>query len=325
MVGVSPEMAKAYDLIERVASSDATVLITGESGTGKELVAKAIHARSARAAGPFIAVNCAAMPEHLLESELFGHVKGAFTDARQSRRGLFLKAKGGTLFLDEIGEMPAGMQAKLLRALQERTVRAVGGDLEVSIDARILAATNRDLEHEVAEKRFREDLFYRINVVNIEVPALRMRGRDILTLADHMLLRAQPNERRVVGFTVGAVDALLGHSWPGNVRELQNCIERAVALAEFDHVRVEDLPESTRRRAVVSSVEALDPTELITAAELQQRYVAQVMAAVKGNKTAAARILGCDRRTNLAQHGSIHADRRREWQSKAAAAGADRW
>ena len=263
MVGASPEMAKAYDLVERVASSDTTVLITGESGTGKELVAKAIHARSARSAGPFIAINCAAMPEHLLESELFGHVKGAFTDARQSRQGLFLKATGGTLFLDEIAEMRAGMQAKLLRALQERTVRAVGGDLEVPFNTRILAATNRDLEHEVAEQRFREDLFYRINVVNIEVPALRVRGRDILTLANHMLLRAQPKERRVVGFTVGAADALLAHSWPGNVRELQNCIERAVALAEFDHVRVEDLPESaTRRRAGVSVVDMLDPTEL---------------------------------------------------------------
>jgi two-component system response regulator HydG len=225
-------------------------------------------------------------------------VKGAFTDARQSRQGLFLKATGGTLFLDEIAEMGAGMQAKLLRALQERTVRAVGGDLEVPFNTRILAATNRDLEQEVAEQRFREDLFYRINVVNIEVPALRVRGRDILTLANHMLLRAQPKERRVVGFTVGAADALLAHSWPGNVRELQNCIERAVALAEFDHVRVEDLPESaTRRRAGVSGVDVLDPTDLISAAALRQRYVAHVMSAVKGNKSAAARILRCDRRT----------------------------
>jgi two-component system response regulator HydG len=305
MVGASEQMAKAFALIERVADSDTTVLITGESGTGKELVAKAIHARSARSARPFVAVNCAAMPEHLLESELFGHVKGAFTDARQSRQGLFLKGSGGTLFLDEIGEMPAGMQAKLLRAIQERTVRAVGGDEEVPFDTRILAATNKDLEHEVAEKRFREDLFYRINVVNIEVPALRERGRDVLTLANHMLRRAQPHERRVVGFTVGAADVLLEHSWPGNVRELQNCIERAVVLAEFDHIRIEDLPESvTKRKAVPSGVDGHDPTELITAAELQHRYVAQVMAAVKGNKTLAARILGCDRRTVARQ---VHA------------------
>ncbi len=298
MVGTSPQMAKAYDLITRVAKSDATVLITGESGTGKELAAKAIHARSPRASGPFIAVNCAAMPEQLLESELFGHVKGAFTDARQSRLGLFLKASGGTLFLDEIGEMPAGMQAKLLRALQERTVRAVGGDEEIRFDTRILAATNRDLEREVTEKRFREDLFYRVNVVTVNLPPLRARGRDILALASHLLLRAQPRERRVVGFTPGAAEAMLDYAWPGNVRELQNCIDRAVALAEFDHVRVDDLPSSvSQRKSSVSGVEGYDPTELITAAELQERYIAQVMAAVKGNKTLAAQILGCDRRT----------------------------
>jgi two-component system response regulator HydG len=298
MVGASPQMAKAYGLIERVAGSDTTVLITGESGTGKELVAKAIHSRSPRSANPFVAINCAAMPEHLLESELFGHVKGAFTDARQSRQGLFLKASGGTLFLDEIGEMPIGMQTKLLRAIQERMVRAVGGDAEIPFDTRILASTNRDLEHEIAEKRFREDLYYRINVVNIQVPALRERGRDILALANYVLRRVQPLERRVVGFTVAAADALLAHSWPGNVRELQNCIERAVALAEFDHIRVEDLPESVAKRtAAPSDITGHEPTELITIAELQHRYVAQVMAAVNGNKTMAARILGCDRRT----------------------------
>jgi two-component system response regulator HydG len=298
MVGASPQMAEAYGLIERVAGSDTTVLITGESGTGKELVAKAIHSRSPRSVNPFVAVNCAAMPEQLLESELFGHVKGAFTDAHQSRQGLFLKASGGTLFLDEIGEMPVGMQAKLLRAIQERTVRAVGGDAEMPFDTRIVAATNRDLEHEVVEKRFREDLYYRINVVNIQVPALRERGRDILALANYVLRRVQPLERRVVGFTVAAADALLAHSWPGNVRELQNCIERAVALAEFDHIRVEDLPESVGKRTPApSDVTGHEPTELITIAELQHRYVAQVMAAVNGNKTMAARILGCDRRT----------------------------
>jgi DNA-binding NtrC family response regulator len=298
MVGRSPLMTKTYDLIARVARSDATVLITGESGTGKELVARAIHARSDRASGPFVAVNCAAMPEHLLESELFGHVKGAFTDARQSRRGMLSKASGGTLLLDEIGEMPLGMQTKLLRALQERKIRAVGGDEEISFDARILAATNRDLEEEVTAKRFREDLFYRINVVNVELPALRERGHDILKLAHYMLLRAQPTERRVIGFTPAAADAMLKHSWPGNVRELQNCIERAVALAEFDHIRVHDLPEAMVPRKVdVLDIDAENPVELITAAELERRYIARVMAAVKGNKTLAARILGCHRRT----------------------------
>ena len=298
MIGSSPQMAKAYDLISRVAKSEATVLITGESGTGKELAAKAIHARSQRAAGPFIAINCAAMPEPLLESELFGHVKGAFTDARQSRRGLFLKAAGGTLFLDEIGEMPAGMQAKLLRALQERTVRPVGGDAEIEFDTRIVAATNRDLEHEVAEKRFREDLFYRINVVRVELPPLRARGRDILTLANYLLTRSQPNGQRVVGFTSAVVDAMLSYSWPGNVRELQNCMERAVALAEFDHLRLEDFPEKLRDvKEAPMAIESNDPAELITAAELERRYIAHVVAAVKGNKTLAARVLGLDRRT----------------------------
>jgi two-component system, NtrC family, response regulator AtoC len=298
MVGASPEMARAYDLINRVASSEATVLVTGESGTGKELAARAIHARSSRADGPFIAINCAAMPEPLLESELFGHTKGAFTDARQPRRGVFLKAAGGTLFLDEIGEMPAGMQVKLLRALQERKVRPVGGDDEIEFDARIVAATNRDLDHEVREGRFREDLFYRINVVCVELPPLRARGRDVLTLANHLLARCQPNGQRVVGFTSAVVDALLSYSWPGNVRELQNSLERAVALATFDHLGLEDLPERIRTPKHVAAVpEVGDPQELITAAELERRYIAHVMAIVNGNKTVAARILGLDRRT----------------------------
>ncbi|HTB75194.1 MAG TPA: sigma-54 dependent transcriptional regulator [Polyangiaceae bacterium] len=298
MVGSSPDMARAYDLINRVAGTEATVLVTGESGTGKELVAKAIHARSPRANGPFIAINCAAMPEALLESELFGHLKGAFTDAHQSRQGVFLKATGGTLLLDEIGEMPMGMQVKLLRAIQERRVRPVGGDTEVEFDTRIVAATNRNLEHEVSEGRFREDLFYRINVVCVELPPLRARGRDILTLANHLLARCQPNGQRVIGFTSAVVDALLSYSWPGNVRELQNSLERAIALATFDHLRLEDLPERIRRPTPMAAVtEASDPEELITAAELERRYIAHVMATVKGNKTVAARILGLDRRT----------------------------
>jgi DNA-binding NtrC family response regulator len=298
MVGESPEMIRAFELIDRVANSEATVLVTGESGTGKELAAKAIHARSARAQGPFVAINCAAMPEPLLESELFGHTKGAFTDARQSRPGVFLKATGGTLFLDEIGEMPAGMQVKLLRALQERTVRPVGGDCEVEFDARIVAATNRDLEKEVAEGRFRADLFYRINVVCVDLPPLRARGRDILTLANHLLAGCQPHGQRVIGFTGGVIDAMLSYPWPGNVRELQNTLERAVALALFDHLRLEDLPDRMRNREPEGKEAELgDQEQLITAAELERRYIAHVMATVKGNKTVAARILGLDRRT----------------------------
>ncbi len=275
------------------------MLVTGESGTGKELVAKALHARSARSDGPFVAINCAAMPESLLESELFGHVRGAFTDARVARPGLFVKATGGTLLLDEIGEMPAGMQAKLLRALQERTVRPVGGDQEQPFDARIIAATNRDLETEVEERRFREDLFYRINVVRIHVPPLRARGSDILLLAQHFLERYAAQSRRpVVGMTSAAADKLLSYGWPGNVRELQNCIERAVALAQFDHVGLDDLPEKIRDyKTARIDVESNDPAELLPMEEVERRYIAKVLDAVGGNKTLAAQVLGFDRRT----------------------------
>jgi two-component system response regulator AtoC len=299
MIGASPPMAKVYDLITRVAPSETTVLISGESGAGKELVAKALHTRSSRKSGPFVAINCAAMPESLLESELFGHTKGAFTDARQARQGLFIKASGGTLFLDEIGEMPAGMQAKLLRALQERTVRPVGGDSETPFDTRIVAASNRDLEAEVQAKRFREDLFYRINVVRIGLPPLRDRGRDVLLLAKHLLSRVQATSvQRVVGFKSAVVDTFLSYPWPGNVRELQNCIERAVALAQFDHVGLEDLPEKIRDyKAPRITVESNDPAELLPMDEVERRYILKVLEAVNGNKTVAAKVLGFDRRT----------------------------
>jgi two-component system response regulator HydG len=299
ILGTSPAMKKMYDLVARVAETDTTVLITGESGTGKELVAKAIHTRSPRREGPFVAINCAAMPESLLESELFGHVKGAFTDARTARSGLFIKASRGTLFLDEIGEMPAGMQAKLLRALQERTVRPVGGDQEQPFDARIIAATNRDLETEVEEKRFREDLFYRINVVRIHVPPLRARGSDILLLCQHFLQRYQTGPTpRVVGIKSAAADKLLNYPWPGNVRELQNCIERAVALAQFDQVGVDDLPERVREfKSSRIAIESSDPTELLPMEEVERRYILRVLEAVGGNKTLAAQVLGFDRRT----------------------------
>ncbi len=299
MIGTSGSMEKVYDLISRVAETEATVLITGESGTGKELIARAVHNRSRRGAGPFVAINCAAMPESLLESELFGHVKGAFTDARTSRPGLFVKASGGTLFLDEIGEMPAGMQAKLLRVLQERTVRPVGGDTEVPFDARMIAATNRDLETEVAEKKFREDLFYRINVVRIHVPPLRSRASDVLLLAQHFIERfAAIHRSGVKGLSSAAAERLMAYSWPGNVRELQNCMERAVALARFETLGVDDLPEKLRdykpSRVIVESE---DPAELLPMEEVERRYVLRVLQAVGGNKTLAAEVLGFDRRT----------------------------
>jgi two-component system response regulator AtoC len=298
ILGTSSAMSRMYELVARVAESETTVLITGESGAGKELVAKALHQRSARKEGPFVAVNCAAMPEPLLESELFGHVRGAFTDARTARQGLFIKASKGTLLLDEIGEMPAGMQAKLLRALQERTVRPVGGDQEQPFDARIVAATNRDLETEVAERRFREDLFYRINVVRVHVPPLRARGNDILLLAQHFLRRYQNGSPRVVGIKSGAADRLLSYTWPGNVRELQNCIERAVALAQFDHVGVDDLPDRVREfKGSQIAIESRDPAELLPMEEVERRYILRVLEAVGGNKTLAAQVLGFDRRT----------------------------
>jgi two-component system response regulator HydG len=299
ILGTSSAMKKMYDLVARVAETETTALITGESGTGKELVAKAIHQRSPRKDGPFVAINCAAMPENLLESELFGHVKGAFTDARTARPGLFIKASKGTLLLDEIGEMPAGMQAKLLRALQERTVRPVGGDQEQPFDARIIAATNRDLESEVEEKRFREDLFYRINVVRIHVPPLRARGSDILLLAQSFLQRYQPNgQERVVGIKSAAADKLLSYSWPGNVRELQNCMERCVALAQFDQVGVDDLPDRVRDfKSSRITIESNNPSELLPMDEVERRYILRVLEAVGGNKTLAAQVLGFDRRT----------------------------
>jgi two-component system response regulator HydG len=239
------------------------------------------------------------MPESLLESELFGHVKGAFTDARASRGGLFIKASKGTLFLDEIGEMPAGMQAKLLRALQERTVRPVGGDEEQAFDTRIIAATNRDLETEVEERRFREDLFYRINVVRIHVPPLRARGGDVLVLAQRFLERYAGQSRRpVVGMTSAAADKLTLYPWPGNVRELQNCVERAVALAQFDQIGVDDLPEKIRDyRSSPIGVDSNDPAELLPMEEVERRYIQRVLEAVGGNKTLAAQVLGFDRRT----------------------------
>jgi two-component system response regulator HydG len=307
LVGTSAPMLDVRELVARVAATETTVLVTGESGTGKELVAKALHVASDRRDGPFVAINCAAMPENLLESELFGHVRGAFTDARSTRLGLLVKASRGTLFLDEIAEMPAGMQAKLLRALQERTVRPVGGDQEQPFSARIIAATNRDLEVEVEERRFREDLFYRINVVRIEVPPLRARGGDILLLAQHFLERyAAQSRRSVVGMTADAADRLASYSWPGNVRELQNCIERAVALAQSERIGATDLPSKIgdQRHGVIAS-EPNDPLELLSMEEVERRHIHRVLDAVGGNKTLAAQILGFDRRTLYRKLGRL--------------------
>lgn len=299
LVGHSPSMRGLFDIVKRVADSEASVLITGESGTGKELVARAVHQQSNRCNGPFLAINCAAMPANLLETELFGHVRGAFTDAKSSRLGLFVQADGGTLFLDEMGELPLEMQPKLLRALQERTVRPLGGNSETPFNARIVAATNRDLDSEVEAGRFRADLFYRINVVRLELPPLRHRGSDILLLAQMFLQRfSERSHKSDMRIALSAAERLLAYHWPGNVRELENCIERAVALARFDELTVEDLPEKIRSyradRLIISSE---DPTSLVTVEELERRYIMQVLSMVGGNKSKAAQILGLDRRT----------------------------
>jgi DNA-binding NtrC family response regulator len=309
LLGTSPAMRRVYDLLDRIGDSNATVLVTGETGTGKELVARALHERGRRRTGAFVAVNCAALPEPLLESELFGHVRGAFTDAHAARKGLFLQATGGTLFLDEIAELPLALQAKLLRALQTRKVRPVGGNDEVAFDVRLIVATNRDLESAVEEERFREDLFFRVNVIQVEMPALRVRGGDILLLAQHFVERyAAQAEKRVVGLAPDCAERLLAYVWPGNVRELENCIERAIALTRGETIGVEDLPEKIRgfRRSHVL-VSSDDPSELPPLEEVERRYVLRVMEAVGGNKTLAARVLGMGRKTlyrKLEQYGS---------------------
>jgi two-component system response regulator HydG len=298
IVGQSESMRQMADIVDRVAETDTSVLITGESGTGKELVARALHERSGRR-GPFLAVNCAALPETLLESELFGHARGAFTDARVARQGLFIEAHQGTLLLDEIAEMPLGMQAKMLRALQERKVRPLGTGQEIPFDARIIAATNRNLEAEVEAKRFREDLYYRINVVRIDVPPLRARANDTLVLAQHFLQRAaERGGKPVTRLGKLVAEKLTDYDWPGNVRELENCMERAVALARFDEVTVDDLPEKIRRHQPTEfHLLSSDPLELPSMQQVEERHIRRVLAAVGGNKTLAAKVLKLDRRT----------------------------
>jgi two-component system response regulator HydG len=299
IIGESPAIRKVMELVRQVAATDATVLVTGESGTGKELVARAVHELSPRHEAPFVALSCAAMTPNLLESELFGHVRGAFTDAKRSRPGLFVQAGVGTVFLDEIGEMPLEMQAKLLRVLQERKVRPVGADVEVPFEARLVAATNKDLDSEVEENRFRADLYYRINVVQLEVPPLRAREGDILLLAQHALKgHAERMGKAVVAISPPAAERLMAYDWPGNVRELENCLERAVALTHTTEITIDDLPDKIREHQSSRMVIAGDnPEDMITLAEMERRYVRRVLEAVGGNKTLAARVLGIDRRS----------------------------
>ena len=299
VVGPSRAMQSVFDLLTRLSDSNATVMVSGESGTGKEIVARALHKRSRRSEGPFIAINCAAVPENLLESELFGHVRGAFTDAKTARVGLMTQAHNGTLFLDEIGDMPLGLQPKLLRAIEERVVRPVGGNQDIPFDVRIIVATHRDLETLIESGRFREDLYYRINVVHVTLPPLRARGGDILQLAQVFLDRcAAQAGKDVRGISAQAADKLLAYDWPGNVRELRNAMERAVALTRYDTLAVEDLPDKIRsHQASHVIVAGQDPSELVTLEEVELRYIARVLQVAGGNKSLAAQILGLDRKT----------------------------
>lgn len=299
LIGESPPMTTLYEHLGRFAGTDATVLITGESGTGKELVARVLHRGSGRAGGPLLAVNCSALPESLLESELFGHTKGAFTDACSARDGLFVGADGGTLFLDEIGEMPLALQPKLLRALEERRVRPVGSSEERAFDVRLLAATNRDLESDVEAGRFREDLFYRINVIRVDLPPLRSRGTDVLLLAQHFTRQiAKRFDRPVTGISEATARKLLTYDWPGNVRELRNAIEHAVVVTQFEKLAVEDLPDRIRaHKATQLIVAGNDPAEFVPMEEIERRYILHVLNAFGGNRTKTAQVLGLGRKT----------------------------
>jgi len=302
LVGASPLMRELFQTIRRVAASRATVLIQGESGTGKELVARAIHDLGDRADQPFVAVNCAAIPDQLIESELFGHERGAFTDARERRIGKFETATDGTLFLDEIGELGIGVQAKLLRALQEKQIERLGGSPTIAVDVRVVAATNRDLEADVAEGRFRADLFYRINVVPIEIPTLAERREDIRRLAEHFLTAARVDANRgPTKIARDAVAALERYPWPGNVRELENAIERAVALVEGEVLEIEDLPPAILRAGELETLgDSVRTGKLGFEAALgnfEKTLILEALARVDGNQTRAAEQLQITRRS----------------------------
>jgi DNA-binding NtrC family response regulator len=292
LIGNSEVMRRVFAAIKRAASTAATVLITGESGTGKELVARAIHYGSAHAAAAFVPVNCGGIPEGLLESELFGHVKGAFTGATESRAGLFHAADGGTIFLDEISEMSLSMQVKLLRVLQEKEVCMVGSVRTRKMNVRILAATNKNLPELVKKGAFREDLFYRLNVITINLPPIRERGDDILLLARHFVHKYSAEASRVpFQFSENALRILIDHNWPGNVRELENVIQRLAVMNEGDLVEAPDLPQLMR-------FSALRTTSLTRSlAEVEYEYISNVLESAGGNKTRAAEILGIDRKT----------------------------
>lgn len=296
VIGKSPEMKAVFDLVNRVSQATANILITGESGTGKEVVARAIHEGGPRATKPFVAINCTAIPETLLESELFGHAKGSFTGAIHRKRGLFEEAEGGTLFLDEIGDMNISLQSKLLRVIQERKVRAVGENIARDVDVRIIAATHKDLKLAIKEGRFREDLYYRLSVIPITIPPLRNRKEDIPLLAEHFLKKyAAMNNLKVKGFTKRAMSKMMSLKWEGNVRELENFVERAVVLCEGTLIDEKDIPAQEVESAEQFFGRATG--DFPTVAQLEERYIRLVLEKTGGRKDKASQILGINRRT----------------------------
>lgn len=310
MIGKGPAMREVFDLVQRVAQATANVLITGESGTGKEMVARGIHRSGPRANRPFIAINCTSIPESLLESELFGHIKGSFTGAIQGKKGLFEEADGGTLFLDEIGDMDIGLQAKLLRVIQERKIKRVGENIYRDIDVRIIAATHKDLKAAIKDGRFREDLYYRLSVIPIVIPPLRHRKEDIPLLAEHFLRKyAAANHSGVIGFTKAAVSKMLQLKWEGNVRELENVVERAVVLAKSNSIDEAEIPipEDDDSENFFGSSTQDSPT----LEQLEMRYIQLILEKTGGRKEKAAQILGINRRTlyrKEREYGFVHGD-----------------
>ena len=298
IIGQSEVMQRIFQVVAQVSDLHANILIEGESGTGKELIARAIHTNSARATGPFVPINCAAIPETLLESELFGYMRGAFTDARKDRRGLFQEASGGVLFLDEVGEIPLSLQAKLLRVLEDKEVRPLGANQGEKVDTRVVSASNRNLDELVRAGKFRQDLYYRLNVIRIELPPLRQRREDLPLLINHFIGKfAEAVGRDIKGIDPAAMTVLQGHDWPGNIRELEHVLERAVLLGQDDTVGLEDLPpqligHGERALAVGQAV-----AKQLTLHDLEKEYIGKILENTRGNKTEAARILGVDRTT----------------------------
>jgi DNA-binding NtrC family response regulator len=298
IIGQSARMREIFELVAHVSDLAVNVLIVGESGTGKEMIARAIHQNSARAARSFIPINCAAIPETLLESELFGYVRGAFTDARKDRRGLFQAANGGVLFLDEISEIPLSLQAKLLRVIEDKEVRPLGTNQGEKVDARLVSACNRDPESLVQEGRFRQDLYYRLNVIRIDLPPLRERTEDIPILIEHFMRKfSEQIHRKLEGIEPEALDALTNYHWPGNIRELEHTIERAVLLGKEARIGLQDFPPSlvARNDHVLPLADAV--AKSYTLKDLEKEYIMRVMETVGGNKTEAAKTLGVDRTT----------------------------